>query len=85
MMKKYLPTIVVVGVVLLFLWLRTRTENYEKREVIKYIRSTNKLNPFMVWGMFKKLTTDENIQKKSLRLAKENNAQELIKLANALP
>lgn len=84
-MKKYLPTIVVVGVVLLFLWLRTRTENYEKREVIKYIRSTNKLNPFMVWGMFKKLTTDENIQKKSLRLAKENNAQELIKLANALP
>lgn len=85
-MKKYLPTIVVVGVVLLFLWLRTRTENYEKKqEVIKYIRSTNKLNPFMVWGMFKKLTTDENIQKKSLRLAKENNARELIKLANALP
>lgn len=73
---------IIAAVIIIFVlwWFRSKKENYEKSEAITYVESTPTPNPFIVWGMVKKQTSDENIQKTVLRLANEKKKDELLKV-----
>lgn len=80
-MKYYFIALVVI---ILFFWFMTKSEKYEKTELIDYIKSTDNLNPFMVLAMVKKISSDKKIHQESLRLAKEQKSSELLRLIQSL-
>jgi len=53
-------------------------------ELVLYIENTEKPNPFIAYGMAKKLTTDKTNLEKILSLATEGNTIELLELAKTL-
>ena len=56
----------------------------EKSEAILYVESTEKPNPFIVYGMAKKQTTDEEKLEKVLGLANDGKKTQLIELLKTL-
>ena len=77
-----LAILVVVG------WniVRSRREKLEgeKSEVILYVENSEEPNPFIVYGMVKKQTDDEEKQKKALTLANEKKKSELLEFLKTL-
>ena len=63
-----------------------RVENLEgeKSEVVMYVENTDEPNPFIVYGMVKKQTDDEEKQKKALTLANEKKTAELLEFLKTL-
>ena len=77
-----LAILVVVG------WniMRAKREKLEgqKSEAILYVENSEELNPFIVYGMVKKQTDDEEKQKKALTLANEKKKSELLEFLKTL-
>tara|TARA_B100000287_G_scaffold337858_1_gene323782 strand:+ start:365 stop:622 length:258 start_codon:yes stop_codon:yes gene_type:complete len=71
--------------VILFVFLYQRTEHLKgESEVITYVRTSESPNPFIVYGMVKKLTNDEEKQKRALRMANQGQKRRLIKFLKTL-
>ena len=68
-----------IVVVMYWIYRRTRIELNEgaKSEALMYAESTDDPNPFILYGMVKKQTDDEEKQKKALTLATQKNYSEL--------
>ena len=77
-----LAILVVVG------WniMRVKREKLEdkKSEAILYVETSEEPNPFIVYGMVKKQTDDEEKQKKALTLANEKKTAELLEFLKTL-
>ena len=77
-----LAILVVVG------WniMRSRKEKLEgqKSEAILYVENSEEPNPFIVYGMVKKQTDDEEKQKKALTLANDKKKSELLEFLKTL-
>jgi hypothetical protein len=56
----------------------------QKSEAILYVENSEEPNPFIVYGMVKKQTDDEEKQKKALTLANEKKISELLKFLKTL-
>ena len=56
----------------------------QKSEAILYVENSEEPNPFIVYGMVKKQTDDEEKQKKALTLANEKKIGELLKFLKSL-
>ena len=56
----------------------------QKSEAILYVENSEEPNPFIVYGMVKKQTDDEEKQKKALTLANERKKKELLKFLKTL-
>ena len=65
---------------------RAKREKLEgqKSEAILYVENAEEPNPFIVYGMVKKQTDDEEKQKKALTLANENKKSELLEFLKTL-
>ena len=71
--------------ILLFVFLYQRTEHLKgESEVITYVRTSESPNPFIVYGMVKKMTNDEEKQKRALRMANQGQKRRLIKFLKTL-
>ena len=77
-----LAILVVVG------WniMRAKREKLEgqKSEAILYVENSEEPNPFIVYGMVKKQTDDEEKQKKALTLANEKKKSQLLEFLKTL-
>jgi len=84
--NKFYVVAAVVAIVSFWWFATTRSEMYNKttEEIIQYIKSNDTLNPFMVLGMVKKISSDPGIHRESLRLAKQQKSSELLKLIKSL-
>ena len=71
------------AVLLAFLYQRTEHLKGES-EVITYVRTSESPNPFIVYGMVKKMTNDEEKQKRALRMANQGQKRRLIKFLKTL-
>jgi len=81
--------ILVVAVLLVLGWNIMRARRVEKLEgqksdVVLYVENSDDPNPFIVYGMSKKLTTDDTKLEKILELATEAKKEELLQLLNTL-
>jgi len=56
----------------------------QKSDVVLYVENSDDPNPFIVYGMSKKLTTDDTKLEKILELATEAKKEELLQLLNTL-
>jgi hypothetical protein len=56
----------------------------QKSEAILYVENSEEPSPFIVYGMVKKQTDDEEKQKKALSLANEKKKAELLKFLKTL-
>ena len=65
---------------------RSKREKLEskKSEAILYVENSDEPNPFIVYGMVKKQTDDEEKQKKALNLASEKKTAELLEFLKTL-
>lgn len=79
-MKKVHVVVALIIATFVYWMFRSKRENYEKSEAVIYVETSSTPNPFIVWNMVKKQTTDENVQKKVLRLATEKKKDELLKV-----
>tara|TARA_Y100000389_G_scaffold9954_1_gene9278 strand:+ start:39 stop:320 length:282 start_codon:yes stop_codon:yes gene_type:complete len=71
-----------IVVVMYWIYRRTRIELLEggelkKSEALMYAESSDEPNPFILYGMVKKQTDDEEKQKKALTLATQKKYDEL--------
>lgn len=71
------------AVLLAFLYQRTEYLKGES-EVITYVKNSESPNPFIVYGMVRKLTTDEAKQKRALTMANQGQKRRLIKFLKTL-
>ena len=75
--------VLVLALVLVTVWIVRRTQvrielnEGAKSEALMYAGSTDDPNPFILYGMVKKQTDDEEKQKKALTLATQKNYGEL--------
>ena len=75
--------VLVLALVLVTVWIVRRTQirielnEGAKSEALMYAESTDDPNPFILYGMVKKQTDDEEKQKKALTLATQKNYSEL--------
>lgn len=81
--------ILVVAVFVVLGWNIMRARRVEKLEgqkndVVLYVENSEDPNPFVVYGMSKKLTTDDTKLEKILELATEAKKEELLQLLNTL-
>jgi len=65
---------------------RSKREKLEskKSEAILYVENSDEPNPFIVYGMVKKQTDDEEKQKKALNLTTEKKTAELLEFLKTL-
>tara|TARA_B100001996_G_C18559923_1_gene554175 strand:- start:17 stop:298 length:282 start_codon:yes stop_codon:yes gene_type:complete len=65
---------------------RSKREKLEskKSEAILYVENSDEPNPFIVYGMVKKQTDDEEKQKKALNLTTEKKTTELLEFLKTL-
>jgi flagellar biosynthesis/type III secretory pathway M-ring protein FliF/YscJ len=78
-----------VLILVMVLWSLRRNRRIEKlegqkSEAILYVENSEEPNPFIVYGMVKKQTDDEEKQKKALTLANERKKKELLKFLKTL-
>jgi len=78
-----LSILVVLGWNLMRMRRREMLED-KKSEAILYVENSDEPNPFIVYGMVKKQTDDEEKQKKALTLANEKKKAELLKFLKTL-
>ena len=81
--------LLVVVILVIVLWNLARVRRLEKlegqkSEAILYVENSDEPNPFIVYGMVKKQTNDEEKQKKALTLANERKKKELLKFLKTL-
>ena len=81
--------ILIVAVVVVVAWNVTRMRRIEKledkkSEAILYVENSEEPNPFIVYGMVKKQTDDEEKQGKALTLANDNKKSELLAFLKTL-
>lgn len=81
--------ILIVAVVVVVAWNVTRMRRIEKledkkSEAILYVENSEEPNPFIVYGMAKKQTNDEEKLEKVLELANDDKKTELIELLKTL-
>jgi hypothetical protein len=81
--------ILIVVVVVIVFWNIMKIRRLEKlegqkSEAILYVENSEEPSPFIVYGMVKKQTDDEEKQKKALTLANEKKKTELLKLLKTL-
>lgn len=75
--------IVVVGWNIMRVRRREKLEG-QKSEAILYVENSEEPNPFIVYGMVKKQTDDEEKQKKALTLANDKKISELLEFLKTL-
>jgi len=75
--------LVVVGWNIMRMRRREKLEG-QKSEAILYVENSEEPNPFIVYGMVKKQTDDEEKQKKALTLANEKKKAELLEFLKTL-
>ena len=78
-----------VLILVIVLWSLRRIRRIEKlegqkSEAILYVENSEEPNPFIVYGMVKRQTDDEEKQKKALTLANERKKKELLKFLKTL-
>ena len=81
--------LLVVVILVIVLWNLARVRRLEKlegqkSEAILYVENSDEPNPFIVYGMVKKQTDDEEKQKKALNLASEKKTAELLEFLKTL-
>ncbi len=80
--------VLVLAIIVVLGWniMRARREKMEeqKSEAILYVENTDEPSPFIVYGMVKKQTNDEEKQKKALTLANEKKKAELLEFLKTL-
>jgi Tfp pilus assembly protein PilO len=81
--------ILIVAVVVVVAWNVTRMRRIEKledkkSEAILYVENSEEPNPFIVYGMVKKQTDDEEKQGKALTLANDKKKSELLAFLKTL-
>jgi len=84
--------ILIVSILVIVAWLVMRSRRVEKLEgdvapasdVVLYIENTEKPNPFIAYGMAKKLTTDKTNLEMILKLASQGKKVELLELVKTL-
>ena len=80
--------VLIIAILVVVSWniMRVRREKLEdqKSEAILYVENSEEPNPFIVYGMVKKQTDDEEKQKKALTLANEKNKTELLEFLKTL-
>lgn len=75
--------VLLISVIIVIAWMvmrsRVRVEynEGEKSEALLYVENREEPNPFILYGMVKKMTDDEEIQKKALTLATKKKYGEL--------
>jgi hypothetical protein len=75
--------VLVLALVVVTVWMVRRTRarvelnEGEKSEALIYAESTDEPNPFIIYGMVKKQTDNEERQKKALTLATQKKYDEL--------
>jgi len=78
-----LAILVVLGWNLMRMRRREMLED-KKSEAILYVENSDEPNPFIVYGMVKKQTDDEEKQKKALTLANDKKKKELLEFLKTL-
>lgn len=78
-----LAILVVLGWNLMRMRRREMLED-KKSEAILYVENSDEPNPFIVYGMVKKQTDDEEKQKKALTLANDKKKSELLEFLKTL-
>ena len=78
-----LAILVVLGWNLMRMRRREMLED-KKSEAILYVENSDEPNPFIVYGMVKKQTDDEEKQKKALTLANDKKKNELLEFLKTL-
>ena len=81
--------ILIVAVLVVVGWNIMRMRQIEKledkkSEAILYVENSEEPNPFIVYGMVKKQTDDEEKQKKALTLANDKKKSELLEFLKTL-
>lgn len=81
--------ILIVAVLVVVGWNIMRMKRIEKlenkkSEAILYVENSEEPNPFIVYGMVKKQTDDEEKQKKALTLANDKKKSELLEFLKTL-
>lgn len=81
--------LLIVVILVIVLWNLMRVRRLEKlegqkSEAILYVENSDEPNPFIVYGMVRKQTDDEEKQKKALTLANERKKKELLKFLKTL-
>ena len=76
--------LVIVILATLWFWNSSRNETYENSEAYLYAKNSDEPNPFIVYGMVKKQTSDEAKQKKALTLANEKKKSQLLEFLKTL-
>lgn len=80
--------ILTLAILVVVIWniKRSKREKLEskKSEAILYVENSDEPNPFIVYGMVKKQTDDEEKQKKALTLANEKKKAELLEFLKTL-
>lgn len=75
--------VLLISVIIVIVWMVMRSRGRveynegEKSEALLYVENKEEPNPFILYGMVKKMTDDEEIQKKALTLATEKKYGEL--------
>jgi hypothetical protein len=75
--------VLLISVIIVIAWMVMRSRGRveynegEKSEALLYVENKEEPNPFILYGMVKKMTDDEEIQKKALTLATEKKYGEL--------
>ena len=75
--------VLVLALIVVTVWMVRRTRarvelnEGEKSEALMYAESTDEPNPFIIYGMVKKQTDNEERQKKALTLATQKKYDEL--------
>lgn len=83
--------VLVLAIIIVMYWIyrRTRVELLEggelkKSEAMTYLEVTEEPNAFILYGMVKKQTDDEEVQKKVLTLATEKKWDEIKELLKTI-
>ena len=84
MNTRHIILVAFVVIIIAWLWNSSRNETYENSDAYLYVKNSDEPNPFIVYGMVKKQTSDEAKQKKALTLANEKKKAELLELLKTL-
>ena len=83
--------VLVLAIIIVMYWIYRRTrvellegEKLNKSEAMTYMEVTEEPNAFILYGMVKKQTDDEEIQKKVLTLATEKKWDEIKELLKTI-
>ena len=83
--------VLVLAIIIVMYWIYRRTrvellegEKLNKSEAMTYLEVTEEPNAFILYGMVKKQTDDEEVQKKVLTLATEKKWDEIKELLKTI-